>query len=201
MQKFKLRLPVSFLALLIFITGCSSNNSETIQSQTNFKHNSGIQFDFPYGWTPLSKKEWRDMKLGADKTLITIMDNNREAGFSLIPVGLNRSDSITLNLLGNEPAAKAVMFLEAMHAAGPGKYREYELFSKGATSFAGYPMAEIIYQGRNPGKSLKWYRVLALTGTKPANAILMFVFTTPIDEEEDFKEDFDFIEKSWKWKN
>ena len=204
MKKFKSGAPLILFtllpAILFIISGCSGGSQSTI-SETGFKHKSGIKFDFPSGWSPLSKQEWQDMNLGENKTLITIMDANREAGFSLIPVNLDRETSITLNLLGNEPAARAVMFLQSMHMGGKRRYEEYEMFSKGGEVFAGLPVAEIIYQGRNPGKNLKWYRVLALTATKPANSIIMMMFTAPIDEEENFEDDFNAIEASWKWRD
>lgn len=196
MQKGLLKIFPVFLLIFVVFSACT-----LYESPTSFKHRSGIYFDFPNGWSRLTKKEWRDMDLGPNKTLITIMDKNREAGFSLIPLDLDNNTKITLNMLGSDAAAKGAMFVESINAAGPGKYQQYKLFKKDGSSFAGYPMAEIVFQGRNPGKTLKWYRILALIGPDSNNPILMFVFTAPINKKDSFKKDFDFIEDSWRWTN
>ena len=97
------------------------------------------------------------MKLGTDKTLITIMDKSRMAGFSLIPVGLDADDQIVLGMLGDEPAARVVMFIESIHTAGPNKYQEYELFEKTATMYAGAPKS---------GKNIKMVSGFSVSSTK-----------------------------------
>jgi len=48
-----------------------------------------MYFEFPEGWSRLSKRERRERTTGKDRTLITIMDEERRAGFSVIPVALD----------------------------------------------------------------------------------------------------------------
>jgi hypothetical protein len=181
---------------LLFVGGCAE---QTLQ--THFKHKSGIYFEFSEGWSELSKKEWRKRKMGKDRTLITIMDKERRAGFSVIPVALNSEAQMVFGMMGDEVEARVAMFLESLHAAGPKRYQEYKLFSKGAALFAGFPMGELVFQGKNPGKELKWYRVLVLALPNTEEAMIMFIFTAPMGEQDSFKKDFDFIEGTWKWKD
>ncbi len=194
MMKAKQTLPALLLVLVLFISGCTQQIA-----QTSFKHKSGIHFDFPDGWSMLSKKEWCDMDMCQNQALITIMDKYREAGFCIIPIDLNSNMQFTLDILGNEPAVRAVMLIESIHAAGPNKYEEYMLLEKNTIMFAGLPMAELIYQGSNPGKTLKWHRVLALV--LPNETMLMLVFTAPMGKQALFKDNFVFIENSWEWGN
>jgi hypothetical protein len=58
-------------------------------------------------------------------------------------------------------------------------------------------MAEIVFQGRKPGKALNRNRLLALTTM--SDFIIMFLFSAPVDELESFQPDFDFIESTWSW--
>ncbi len=156
-----------------------------------------MSFLFPEGWSVPSPQEWRDLKLGKDQTLITLMDESRRAGFSVILVNLGPDEQFVLNLLDDHPAARAVMFTESIDAAGPGNYENYKLIGKQPALFAGAPMAEIVFEGRKPGKQMNRYRLLALT-TK-SDFIIMFLFSAPIEERDAFQADFDFIESTWSW--
>jgi hypothetical protein len=188
-------IPYLFLLFISIISiGCTQQDT-----QDHFRHKSGIYFDFPEGWSKLSKEEWRDKKLGKDQTLITIMDNERRAGFSLIPVALSSEAQMVFGMMGNEVEARVVMYLESIHRAAPNRYQEYKLLSKGASLFAGIPMGELVFQGKNPGKTLQWYRLLVLAVPNTEEAMIMFIFTAPIGEQDSFKRDFDFIESTWKW--
>lgn len=93
------------------------------------------------------------------------------------------------------------MYLESLHMAGPKRYQEYKLFSKGATLFAGWAMGELVFQGTNPGKTLKWYRIVVLALPNTKEAMIMFIFTAPMGEQDSFKKEFEFIEATWKWKD
>lgn len=85
----------TFLLVASFLMiGCSQETP-----QTHFKHKSGIYFEFPEGWSKLSKKEWRERKMGKDQTLITIMDKERDAGFSIIPVALNSEAQMVFGII------------------------------------------------------------------------------------------------------
>jgi hypothetical protein len=186
-----------FLLFISFIiVGCAQQTP-----QSHFRHKSGIYFDFPEGWSKLSKKEWREQKMGKDQSLITIMNKERHAGFSVIPVALNSEAQMVFGMLSDEVEARVAMYLESIHHAAPNRYQKYKLFSKGAALFAGFPMGEIVFQGRNPGKKLKWYRILVLAVQNTEKAMVMFIFTAPIGEQDSFKKDFDFIESTWKWKD
>jgi hypothetical protein len=196
MLKNDLKSYVLFLVLFVFIVGCGKPVSEK-----SFQHSSGISFDFPDGWSPLSNKEWRDMDLGKDRTIITIMDKNREASFSIIPVRLGSTSRITFNKPSGGASIEATFYVNSIHAAGPNKYEDYSLFRKGETTFADFPMGEIVFQGQNPGKELRWYRILVLAGADSNKSVLMLVFSTPMDEQSEFENDFDFIENSWNWDN
>ena len=175
---------------------CTQQNPET-----HFKHKSGIYFEFPEGWSKLSKKEWRDRKMGKDQTIITIMDKERCAGFSVILVALNSEAQMIFAMMGDKVESRAVMYLASLHIAGPNRYQEYKLFSKGTDLFAELAMGELVFQGKNPGKTLKWYRVLVLALPNTEEALIMFIFTTPMGKQDSFKENFDFIESTWKWKD
>jgi hypothetical protein len=177
-------------------TGCAQQAPET-----HFKHKSGIYFEFPEGWSKLSKKEWRERKMGKDRTLITIMDKERHAGFSVIPVALNSEAQMVFAMMGNEVEARVAMYLESLHVAGPNRYQEYKLFSKDTELFAGLAMGELVFQGKNPGKTLKWYRILVLALPNTEEALIMFIFTAPMGKQDSFKEHFAFIESTWKWKD
>lgn len=184
------------LAISFLMIGCTQQSS-----QTHFKHKSGIYFEFPEGWSKLSKKEWDEQKMGKDRTFITIMDKERCAGFSVIQVALNSEAQMVFGMIGDEVEARVVMYLESLHAAGSKRYLKYKLFSKGVALFAGLPMGELVFQGENPGKTLKWYRVLVLALPNTEEAMIMFVFTAPMGEQDSFKKDFVFIEETWKWKD
>jgi hypothetical protein len=180
------------LTSLMLVAACSPGVPET-----GYRHSTGLGFDFPPGWSVPTSQEWRDLNLGDDHSLVTIMDASREAGFSVVPVNLDANESFVLNLLDDEPAARGVMFVESIDAAGPGRYEEYRLLGKRPVLFSGAPLSEITFQGRTPGKDLKWRRLLALT--TQSDAILMLIFSAPADGVEDFRDDFEFIESSWRW--
>ncbi|MFW6302979.1 MAG: hypothetical protein ACOC2L_00020 [Candidatus Sumerlaeota bacterium] len=146
----------------------------------------------------LSKKEMREKN--SKETLVTIMDERREAGFALIAMNATGDVRYTLNMLGDEPEAKAVMAMESIDAAGPNEYEDYQRISHGAVMFAGVPMAELRFQGRKPGKDLRWYRILILTGGGSNDTILLILSSTPKDEKGLYYQDFKAIEDSWQWK-
>ena len=189
-------LSLTLLFMLILFTGCSNQTD----SPSYFQHKSGLYFDYPGGWSELSKKEWREHKMGKDQTLITIMDEDRMAGFAIIPVTLSRADQQTSRILDDEVEARVVVFLESIDEAAPNKYHNYELIKKGAASFAGIPVGEIVYQGKLPGKSLRWYRILIAVADNIYDKFLMIVLTAPMGEQDDFLPDFLKIEDTWKWK-
>ena len=62
-------------------------------------------------------------------------------------------------------------------------------------------MGELIYQGKRPGKTLKWHRLLVLGFPNTEESLIMFIQVAPMGEEDSFKQDFDFIESSWRWKD
>lgn len=183
---------VALALFLAIASGCGAGGS-----QTHFEHESGIYFEFPEGWSVPGRQEWRDLDLGDDKTLVTVMDETRQAAFSIIPVNLSLDEQFTLNILDDDPAARAVMFVKSIDAAGPNRYEDYALISQSPVNFAGAFMGEIVFEGKNPGKSLKWHRLLALT--TQSDAIVMFLFTAPADQVEAFRDDFYFIEDTWDW--
>ena len=183
------------LLLFLFITGCAQQTP-----QTHFKSKGGLYFAFPEGWSRLSKKEWKQRKMGKDSTLITVMDEKRSAGFSIIPVPLDMDMQISSQMLGSEMEARVAFFLESIDSAGPQKYKNYKLFSKDGVVFAGIPMGEIIYQGQLPEKELRWYRILVAAAPEKYDSLLMLIFTTPLGEQDSYKKDFQTIENSWKWK-
>lgn len=196
MCKTGLALYVLLPVLLLFLTGCGEE-----LPQDKFQHKSGIYFDFPDGWSRLSKQEWRDLDLGTDQTLVTIMDKNREAGFSLIATGMQDRSSIDFKSPANGPGQNAILSVNAIDAAGPNKYENYSLWEKGTSIFAGFPMAEIIFEGKSRGKSLRWYRLLVFESTDSNRTTLMLLFSTPMEENTQFDNDFDSIENSWLWDN
>ncbi len=183
--------------LIIMFQACSTENNKK-PPDTSYQHASGIGFDFPDGWSMLSPSEVK--KFESDNTLVTIMDKERRAGFSLIAMNAEGDVRMTLNLLGDEPAAKAAMTMHSIVQAAPEKYEDFELISHDAVLFAGVPMAELIFEGRNPGKELKWHRLLILTGGGNNDTILMIYAATPIGEEDDYADDLKAIEDSWEWK-
>lgn len=177
---------------LAALSGCGSG-----APQTRFQHESGMAFDFPEGWSVPSRQEWNEMQLGEDNTLITVMDESRSAMFSIVPVQLGLDEEFVLNLLDDNPTARAVMFVESIDAAGPQRYGQYELIAKNPANFAGAMMGEIIFLGSSPGKERKWRRLLALTTV--SDAVIMFIFAAPPDQRDRFQPDFDFIESTWSW--
>ncbi len=60
-------------------------------------------------------------------------------------------------------------------------------------------MGEIVFQGQNPGKTLRWYRILVLAGADSNKSVLMLAFSAPMDEQSEFEDAFDFIEDNWNW--
>jgi len=97
---------------------------------------------------------------------------------------------MVFGMMGKEAEARVAMYLVSIDSAGPRRYQEYKLFSKGAALFAGIPMGELIFQGRNPGKRLKWHRLLVLASPNTEEAMVMFVFTAPPGEQDSFKKTF-----------
>jgi len=158
-----------------------------------------MTFSYPEGWSELSSKEWRSMDLGKNETLLTIMDGRRKAAFSIIPVGLDPQLEAMSLMLGEEGAARAAFFLESIDRAGPGRYGEYGLVRKGGTAFAAVPVGEIVYQGRSPGKGLRWWRVLVVVSSKSTDAMVMLLFSAPLGDEDLYERDFAFIESTWSW--
>ncbi len=187
-----------FLLLILSIFVACSTESDIVPTDTSYHHPAGISFDFPEGWSKLSPKEVK--KFESDKTLLTIMDDGRKAGFSLIAMNAKGDVRFALNLLGDEPAAKAAMTMQSIIAVAPKQYEEFELISHDAVLFAGVPMAELIFEGRNPGKEKKWHRILILTGGGNNDTILMIYGATPVGEEAAYTDDFKAIEESWSWK-
>lgn len=183
------------LMIFVFVAGCAPQTP-----QTHFESKGGLYFKFPEGWDELSKKEWKQRKMGKDNTLITVMDKKRLAGFSIIPVPLDMDMQISSQMLGSEMETRIAFFLESIDAAGPQKYTDYKLISKDGALFAGIPMGEIIYQGQLTGRALRWYRILVAAAPEKYDTLLMLVYTTPVGEQDYYKQDFQTIENSWKWK-
>lgn len=182
-----------FLAIgLLTLVGCGPS-----VPQTRFQHESGMSFDFPEGWSVPGRQEWNDLQLGEDNTLVTVMDESRSAMFSIVPVQLGPDEEFVLNLLDDNPTARAVMFVESIDAAGPQRYGQYELIGKNPANFAGAMMGEIVFEGSVPGKDVKWRRLLALTTM--SDAVIMFIFAAPPDRLDEFQPDFDYIESTWRW--
>ena len=187
--------PLLFLLSLSLLAGGCAPQVPT----TYFKDSSGIYFEFPEGWSRLSKKEWQEREMGEDRTLVTIMDSERLAGFSLIRVILDAHARFALSMMDDAGEDRVSLYVDSIDAAGPARYEEYKLFGKGRTVFAGVPAAETLFQGRNPGKTLKWYRVVVLALPEDEDSIFMLVFTAPIGRRYPFMKDFGFIEDTWQW--
>lgn len=178
----------------LMLSGCGAGSGVTA---TGFHHESGIAFEFPEGWSVPSQEEWKTLQLGEDNTLVTVMDESRSAMFSIVPMQLGMDEEFVLNLLDDNPTARAVMFTESIDAAGPQRYGQYSLIGKRPTNFAGAMMGEIAFEGALPGKELKWRRLLALTTM--SDAVIMFIFAAPPDRLAEFQPDFDYIESTWNW--
>ena len=187
--------------LLCFLLSISFLMAGCVQQapQAYFRDRSGMYFEFPYGWSRLSKEEWRERNMGEDRTLVTIMDSERRAGFSVIPINLSKDAQTAFEVMADTTEDRLSMYIDSLYAAGPSRYQNYIFFNKGTTKFAGLPVGEITFQGRNPGKELKWYRVLVFALPRRQAAVIMFVFTAPMGKHYSFKKDFEFIEDTWKW--
>jgi hypothetical protein len=170
-------------ALILALTGCFESARKPAPRQAA----SPVRFKFPEGWSELSEQEWREMDLGENRTQVTVMDGERLAGFSVIRVPLD----------GLTPAIS----VDSIHAAGPGKYENYRLIKKGKAQFAGRSVGEIVYQGQNPGKELRWYRVLIAAPPDRTDRLLMLLHSTPLGREGEFAADFASIEQSWQWQD
>ena len=87
------------LVMTLLAAGCAP--------ETNFEDKSGISFEFPAGWSRLSSKEWKELGLGTNRTLVTVMDEARVAGFSVIPVGLSMGDQMAFGAMGIPPLPRS----------------------------------------------------------------------------------------------
>ena len=171
---------IPVLVLCLSLTGCFEPVPRSQPAQ-----GLRVPFRMPDGWSELSEQEWRDMDLGTNYTQVTVMDAERLAGFSIV----------SFSMAGMNPATS----IDSIHAAGPGKYKDYRLITKGAARFAGRSVGEILYQGQNPGKELRWYRVIISASPGGTGDRFMLIHTAPIGRERDFAEAFSSIEKSWQW--
>ncbi|MFP4460316.1 MAG: hypothetical protein ACLFSQ_12105 [Candidatus Zixiibacteriota bacterium] len=160
----------------------------------------GVKFTFPIGWSELSEQEWQDLHLGEDKTLITIMDEDRDASFALIKVPVGAMAEQLKNLEMDMILNQLNGMVEKIHQTGPQRFDNYELKRKGKATFNEYPMAEIVYQGQNPGKDIKWFRILLGVNPNNKTTMIMLIFSAPINEYEEYIDEFEIIEKSWEWK-
>ena len=182
------------LAAVFSVAGCTQP-----ASRNEAQARPAERFHFPSAWTELSASEWREMELGENRTLITIMDPNRAAGFSVIRVPVDSAMKPVLQAGGDDRETRATMAVESIHAAGPEEYEDYKLIRKGTASYAGRAVGEIVYQGQNPGKGLRWFRVLVDVGETPGEPLLMLVHSAPLGQQESFAPDFGYIETTWQW--
>jgi hypothetical protein len=104
-----------------------------------------------------------------------------------------------LRALGDNSKARNALLVESIHTAGPDQYQDYQLIERGAAQYAGRTMGQIVYQGQNPGKGLRWFRVLIDAGHAPDEPTLMLVHSTPLGRQNEFKPDFGYIEQTWEW--
>jgi hypothetical protein len=198
-RQLKTHFSIILILFLIFIfiqVGCKESSTLTESFNDDL---AGIAFEFPKGWSELTPKEWRERKMGENKTLITIMDKQREAGFSIIPVHLDATFERTFNMYADEGKDRSDVLIESIHAAGPNKYRGYKLLEKGEMDFAEYTLAGIEFKGQKPGKEMRWQRLVIAMSETDNDELVMIVFSTPVGKESDYEEDFKYIEDTWQW--
>jgi len=159
----------------------------------------GIAFDFPPGWSELTAKEWRERKMGKNRTRLTIMDDQRKAGFSVIVADLDMESEITSMLLGSDPAPRTAMLLESVDRAGPQQYKGYKLLEKGPTLFAGLPFGHIVYQGQQRGKEMRWWRMIVALPPQRTDVAVMIVSSVTLEMQSEYQAAFQQIEDSWRW--
>ena len=184
------------IVILMSFIGCSNNDKNVnifkdIESQ--------ISFTYPKDWSEISEIEWDELDYDKNNSIITIGNINRDALFSVIPFELDEETKRTVNRLSPDIEERKEVFAHSVDLAGDEKYEEYESISTGKLKFADMNWGQVSFYGRNPGKNRRYFQILFNISKSNPDQLLMLIFSTPVGDENNFKSNFNTIEKNFKW--
>lgn len=191
-----------YLKLLVLVSilmpffNCSRNS--TIDDN-HFEHKSGIYFEFPAGWSRLTREEWEQRNMGTNQTLITIADKAREAFFAVIPMEFDITALEVKFLSMGKRMSATEMLIEALHRAGPMQYLGYKMIDKGTVDFAGWEVGELIFEGKQMKRRQTWNQIIIAVDKNKSNKYYMLVFSLPPKKLIFYEKDLEVIDRTWRW--
>jgi hypothetical protein len=192
-----------WLASLLTVIACGEEPAETAYHNAGL----GIHFDYPEGWRRLKPSE-----LPAGKeSLATIEDSSGVATVSLVEFDLQAvlgtlDTQLMLQMAGEENVQKALALFVQLNSTFDEvfqqRYDRYELLERewvraliGQRALA----SDLVFQGKLPDEPMMMWRkaTIILVAGQDERGFIM-AYAVPALLIEDYRDAFEFIEKSWR---
>jgi hypothetical protein len=182
------------LFIALFTVGCSTPTTPTPTPTPTTTL--PFHFDLPSGWTENSKT----MEGRSDLYAIQSADGQGKAFGMTFDLAAETSDT---EKVYDGLAPGLVDFLVGFEKAMPSRFEGWNLVRRGGVKFQDQYVGEIVFTGRDTmktDKSERWRRILVMYGPGDQDRLILLGFGAPIGHEGDYREAFQAIEKSWRWK-
>ncbi len=177
--------------------GCGKRENEpTISYYAFTSKQHRFSFDYPKGWGPQVDREGYVKREPNDPALVKIFDKEKRATISVTPF---RRMLDLGELSGQEGRLQAA--LAALEQEGPTTYEDFNLLRRGTSIFADKPngVGELVFESGPLGEGRRWNRVVVLVPKDDSTTILLVHLTAPLYSVGSYVNDFDTIERTWKW--
>lgn len=178
-------------------TPVSSSSPAASSTPAAATGNHEFAFDSPGGWVADPKT----MEGRPDLYAIQSSDGKGKAFGMRFDFAYKASDST--GALGEELPPRLAAFLTAFEESLVKRYDGWKLVRHGGLEFNGQRVAELVFTGEDTtkvGEGQQWRRILVMVSPTVENRLILLGFGAPMGKEGDYQEDFQAIEKSWRWK-